>query len=374
MDCRVISADNHINEPPWVFDRVPAALKDRAPKMMRGADGGDGWSFDGAMPKRTFGIEAMAGFEKKDFRLSGLRFDQIRPGNYDGVEHLKDMDIDGVYGSVTYPANVIQVYSMADREMALACLKSYNDWMLEDFQPVDPKRLIALPMLPTEDGIETCLAEFDRAMSKGAKALFIPGMPARPYNDPYYEPLWQAASDAGVALTFHRTFGGRPDETDWDELVDQKVSVGGIVFRYFSGVRPLTYMIFAGIFDRYPKLKIVAGEVDAGWVPFWIQTMDHHWEAQQAWFPQSLEHKPSDFVGVNVFTTAIDDYVGYDLITTGKYPALANATMFSSDYPHSATIWPNSAKVAEQVTRNMTKEDRYKVLEGNAIRVFGFGR
>ena len=71
---------------------------------------------------------------------------------------------------------------------------------------------------------------------------------------------------------------------------------------------------------------------------------------------------------------AIDDYVGYDLITTGKYPALANATMFSSDYPHSATIWPNSAKVAEAVTRNMTKEDRYKVLEGNAIRVFGFGR
>ena len=374
MDCRVISADNHINEPPWVFDRVPLALKDRAPKMMRGADGGDGWSFDGGPPKRTFGIEAMAGFDRKDFRLSGLRFDQIRPGNWDGTEHLKDMDIDGVFGSVTYPANVIQVYSMADREMALACLKSYNDWMLEDFQSVDPKRLIALPMLPTEDGIEICLAEFDRVMKKGAKALFIPGMPARPYNDPYYEPLWAAASAVGVALTFHRTFGGKPDKSDWDELVDQKVSVGGIVFRYFSGVRPLTYMIFAGVFDRHPGLKIVAAEVDAGWVPFWLQTMDHHWEAQQSWFPQSLDHPPSDFVGVNVFTTAIDDYVGYDLISTGKYPRLTSATMFSSDYPHSATIWPNSAKVAEQVKRNMTKEDRFMVLEGNAVRVFGFGR
>jgi len=113
--------------------------------MMRGADGGDGWSFDGLVPKRTFGIEAMAGFAKKDFRLSGLRFDQIRPGNYDGAEHLKDMDIDGVYGSVTYPANVIQVYSMADRKMALACLKSYNDWMLEDFQPADRGRDRNLP-------------------------------------------------------------------------------------------------------------------------------------------------------------------------------------------------------------------------------------
>lgn len=373
MDCRIISADNHINEPPWVFDRVPAALRDRAPKMMRGADGGDGWSFDGGPPKRTFGIEAMAGFAKKDFRLSGLTFDQLRPGNYDGAAHLKDMDIDGVYGSVTYPANVIYVYIMPDREMALACLRSYNDWILEDFEAADRKRLVSLPLLPTEDGIEACLAEFDRVMAKGARALFIPGMPERPYNDPYYDPLWKAASDANVALTFHRTFGGRPDKSDWDELVDQKVSVGGIVFRYFSSVRPLTYMIFAGIFDRFPKLKIVAGEVDAGWIPFWVQTMDHQWESQQSWFPQKLEHKPSDFVGVNVFTTAIDDYVGYDLIATGKYPELANATMFSSDYPHSATIWPNSAAVAEKATKAMTPEDRRKVLEGNAVRVFGFG-
>jgi predicted TIM-barrel fold metal-dependent hydrolase len=373
MDCRVISADNHINEPPWVFDRVPNALKDRAPKMMRGTDGGDGWSFDGQPPKRTFGIEAMAGYAKKDFRLSGMRFDELRPGNYDGAAHLKDMDIDGVYGSVTYPAHVIFTYIFPDRELALACLRSYNDWILEDFQSADPKRLIALPLLPTEDGMETCLAEFERVLKKGAKAMFIPGMPTRPYNDPYYDPLWRAASDADIALTFHRTFGGRPDKTDWDELVDQKVSVGGIVFRYFSGVRPLTYMIFAGVFDRFPGLKIVAGEVDAGWVPFWVQTMDNQWEAQQAWFPQKLEHKPSDFVGRNVFTTAIDDYVGYDLISTGKYPYLANSTMFSSDYPHSATIWPNSAKVAAEVTQSMSKEDQHKVLEGNAVRVFGFG-
>jgi predicted TIM-barrel fold metal-dependent hydrolase len=373
MDCRIISADNHINEPPWVFDRVPAALRDRAPKMMRGADGGDGWSFDGKPPKRTFGIEAMAGFAKKDFRLSGLRFDQLRKGNWDGAEHLKDMDIDGVYGSVTYPANVIQVYSMPDREMALACLQSYNDWMLEDFQSVDSKRLVGLPLLPTEDGMEVTLKEFDRVMKKGAKALFIPGMPTRPYNDPHYEPLWQAASDADVCLTFHRTFGGKPDKTDWDELVDQRVSVGGIVVRYFSSVRPLSYMIFAGIFDRFPNLKIVAAEVDAGWIPFWVQTMDHHWEVQQSWFPQKLEHKPSDFVGRNVFTTAIDDYIGYDLIATGKYPYLADATMFSSDYPHSATIWPESARLAEQVTRTMAAEDRFKVLEGNAVRVFHFG-
>ena len=55
---RIISADCHINEPPWVFDRVPAEYRDRTPKLMRGVDGGDGWSFDGKPPKRTFGVEA----------------------------------------------------------------------------------------------------------------------------------------------------------------------------------------------------------------------------------------------------------------------------------------------------------------------------
>src|SRR5262249_8480812 len=107
---KVISADSHINEPPTVFDRLPAQFRDKKPVMMRGPDGGDGWSFDGKPPKRTFGIEAMAGFAKKDFKLTGMRFDEIRKGNWDGGAHLADMDIDGIYGSVLFPANAIQVY------------------------------------------------------------------------------------------------------------------------------------------------------------------------------------------------------------------------------------------------------------------------
>ena len=96
----VISADNHVNEPPHVFDRVPAAMRDRAPKMRKGADGGDGWSFDGGPPKRTFGIEAMAGRAKDDYKVDGLSWDEIMKGNYDGAAHLADMQQDGVTGGV----------------------------------------------------------------------------------------------------------------------------------------------------------------------------------------------------------------------------------------------------------------------------------
>ena len=259
QDLRVISADCHINEPPHVFERVPTEFRDRIPRMMRGADGGDGWSFDGKAPKRTFGIEAMAGRAKDEYQLQGLTFDQILPGNYDGKAHVEDMSKDGVDVSVVYPGHAIFVYLEPDRALALACMRSYNDWVLDEFQAAAPEQLVALPMLPVDDGSEAAVAEMQRVQALGARGCFIPGMPRRPYNDSYYEPLWQAASASGIPLTFHRTFGGAPPDMDWDELVEQNVSVAGIVNRFFSAVRPLTYLVLNGVFDRNPGLRLVAG-------------------------------------------------------------------------------------------------------------------
>jgi hypothetical protein len=80
-------------------------------------------------------------------------------------------------------------------------------------------------------------------------------------------------------------YGGNIEDRDGDrgELVEQKVGGPGIVNRFVSGVRPLTYLIFDGVFDRNPGLKMVAAEVNCGWVPFWSQTMDHTLETEGAW-------------------------------------------------------------------------------------------
>ncbi len=367
---RVISADCHITEPPWVFDRVPAELREHAPRLVRGDDGGDGWSFHGKPPTRTFGIEAMAGRARDDFQKSGLRFEEILPGNYDGAAHLEDMARDGVDASVVYPANAIFVYLEPDRALAHACMRSYNDWVLEDFQGVDPHRLVGLPMLPVDDGTDVAIAELDRVLDQGARAAFIPGMPRRPYNDPYYEPLWKAAAERGAPLTFHRTFGGPPPDQDWDELVTQNVSMAGTVVRFFSGVRPLTYMIFDGVFERYPKLRIVAGEVNFGWVPFWAQTMDQQYDVGKVMHGVELSRRPSEFLGENVFVTGLDDTIGFELIKAGV-PRLADTCMFSTDYPHSVTLWPNTAKYVAELTAGMDDDDKRKVLAGNAERVYG---
>ena len=368
---RVISADCHITEPPHVFDRVPAHLRDRAPKVMTGPDGGEGWSFDGTPPKRTLGVEAMAG--RTDGKVSGLRYDEILPGNYDGVAHAADMDLDGIDVSVVYPANAIFTYIEPDRELALACMRSYNDWLLDDFQAAAPSRIVGLPMLPVDDGADVAVAELARVAAKGARGAFIPGNPVRPYHDPYYDPLYAAAVDRGLSLSFHRTFGGRPAEADWDELVNQQVTVSGTVYRFFSAAKPFTYMTYGGVFERFPELRIVGAEVNCSWLPFWAQTMDQCFDNPfyRATGGVRIDRRPSECLGVNLFVTVLDDDLGFRMIAEGFAPELAECSMFSTDYPHSVCLWPRSQDHIARLTAGMADADRHRVLAGNAARVYG---
>jgi predicted TIM-barrel fold metal-dependent hydrolase len=371
-DTRIISADCHICEPPHVFDNVPAAFKDRTPKMLRGLDGGDGWSFDGGPPKRTFGIEATAGQAAGNLKISGLRFDEIMPGNYDGRAHAADMDKDGVDVSVVYPASAIFTYIEPDRDLAVACMRSYNDWVLDEFGSAAPGRIVGLPMLPVDDGMDVCVAEFERCLAKGAKAGFLPGFPATPYNSSYYDPLFARAAEAGVPLTFHRTFGGKPQDADWDELVNQKITTAGTVYRFFSAIKPFTYMVMNGVFAKHPTLKIVAAEVNFGWLPFWAQTMEQNFDIRSAFVDEDTigsALRPTEHLGRNLFVTVLDDYVGFDLIE--KYPYLADCAMYSSDYPHSVTLWPNTREHLAKLSKGVDPVAMEKVTAGNAARVYG---
>ena len=369
---RIISADCHICEPPHVFENVPAALLDRTPKMVRGLDGGDGWSFDGAPPKRTFGIEATAGQAAGNLKISGLRFDEIMPGNYNGAAHLADMDMDGIDVSVVYPSSAIFTYVEPDRELALACMRSYNDWMLQEFAGEADGRIVGLPMLPVDDGMDVCVAEFERCQALGAKAMFVPGFPVQPYNSPYFDPLYARAAETGIPLTFHRTFGGKPQDADFDEVINQQITTAGTVYRFFAAIKPFTYMVMSGVFARHPALKFVGAEVNFGWLPFWAQTMEQNFDIRSAFVDEKsvgTEMRPTDHLGRNLFVTVLDDYVGFGLIE--KFPYLADTAMYSSDYPHSVTLWPNSRTHIEKLSQGVDPVAVEKILSGNAARVYG---
>ena len=128
-------------------------------------------------------------------------------------------------------------------------------------------------------------------------------------------------------------------------------------------------LLMGGVCERFPGLRLVAGEVNCGWVPFWAQTMDQEHDVASAMYATGLSRPPSAVLGENVFVTVLDDDVGFEHIARGS-PRLADACMFSTDYPHSVTLWPTSRSYVERLTKDLTDVDREKVLSGNAARVY----
>jgi len=374
VDYRVISTDDHIIEAPDTFDRLPAKFRDRQPRILRGPDGGDGWSFDGKPPKSTFGLNAVAGRPYEEYKESGLTLEQILPGNYDGAAHLKDMDVDGVDAATIYPMATLEALVMPDREFGIACVSAYNDWLLDDFCGVAPTRLLALPIIPVDDGEEAMLRETERVIAKGARGIFLPYFAEHEYYDAYYDNLWKTLSDARVAATIHRTMGGKqPAGASRMGAASPKdapgLNIAGIVERFFSGITPLTRMIFTGVFERHPHLTFVDAEVNGGWVPFWVQMMEQEYERQRHWAHPPISKSPTEFVGTNVFVTALDDFVGFELAK--QHEVVARTAMFSTDYPHSVTLWPKSKEYIDKLTAGLSDERRQAMLAGNALRAYG---
>ena len=367
MEYNVISADNHILEPRDLFTtRLPLEYRDRAPRVLPGNDGGDGWSFDGKTVQRTLGIEAIAG---RGSRISGFKWEEILPGNYDGAAHIKDMSDSGVDAAVLFPSVPLAAWSMHDDPFALALMQTFNDWLYDDFVAADPKRLIGLPMMPVNHSMEVLLAELDRCLKKGAKAVHIPVFPDTDYIEHYWDPFFAAVANAGVPMCIHRTSGGidKSGKSDFKFNVPG-VNVAGTVIRFFSGIEPLTMLIYTGVFKRHPGLKIMDAEVNFGWIPFWKATIDQCFEQQKGWANFPIDSTPSEALGKNVFVTVLDDKVGFDLVSSD--PQMADLALFSVDYPHSVCLWPDTPGYIEKCTTNVSAADKRKILAGNAIKLF----
>jgi uncharacterized protein len=115
----------------------------------------------------------------------------------------------------------------------------------------------------------------------------------------------------------------------------------------------------------------VAAEVNCGWLPFWAQTMDQNLDVRSglADATAATSLRAEECIGRNLFVTVLDDHVGFDLMS--KYPWMIDGCMYSTDYPHSVTLWPNSREHVAALTGGLADVAAAKVLAGNAARVFG---
>ncbi len=366
----LISTDDHVLEPADTWQkRVPAALKERAPKVVS-QNGQETWVIDGER-HRHVGLSAMAGRKFEEYTVAPVSFAEMRPGCHDPHHRLKDMDQDGVDAQVLFsslPGFAGQTFlNLNDKKLALACVRAYNDFLVGEFCAVNPQRLIAQCIVPLWDA-EAAAQELDRAVQLGHKGLAFSGNPEslglKPVPDPYWNPLLARVEDLGVPMSIHIASG---------MAGMGPLSPGaGAPAEVFVTVAPSTNMaivaniIFSGVPARFPKLNLVSVESGIGWIPYFLERADHVYQRHRFWTKSILTQPPSFYFRRQVYATFLQDKAG---IFSRSLIGVDNA-MWESDYPHSDTTWPNSQKVVKEMFAGVPKQDQRKITVDNAVKLF----
>jgi predicted TIM-barrel fold metal-dependent hydrolase len=289
-----------------------------------------------------------------------------RVGHSDPVERLKDMDVDGVAVSSSYCEVSAFRYLYLIKEGWKEATRAFNS-ALAAWADTDPSRLIVSYQIPIHD-IETAVEEVRWVASNGGKSLQLPVFPNElglpDYWDQRYDPLFAAIQDADLPICLHIGLNTALDDLARRDPTPQR----GI----FVPMTPLStgeqfgMWIMGGVFERFPRLKVVFVEPGIGWVAWWLNIVDDMTTRQGYEFP-AIKELPSFYFQQNVYLTFIDEphVIRYAHETLG-----IKNVMWSSDYPHPVTSWPHSRKIVDEIFVGASPEDRQLVVNGNASRVW----
>lgn len=380
MNYNIISTDDHMQEPRDLWTRRLSKEKwgNRIPEVRRLPDGRDCW-FIWDKPFYKYGrpmIGAVNGVMEE--RRGAQTWDEIPAKAYVPAERVKAMDQDGVdvhafFGNVTGIAgNTFSNPDYADENFRLECIQAYNDFQIDDFATPYPGRFITLANVPMWD-VKKAVAEATRMAKRGVKGLSFafPQQFGYPHVcDPYWDPFWAFAQEANLPMNFHIGGGGGMGITA-DAFTGNNLKIQGAersTRAVSANVDVMTTLLFSQIMERFPKLKVVSSESGLGWVPYLLETADHHW-AQAKLAQNGMPLKPSEYFQRQCYVNFWFESVGLKLMKTTF--GVSNV-MWSSDYPHPTGTWPDSKQYIENSMKaaGLTDAERRMVLVDTARKVF----
>ena len=371
IDYPILDADAHVNEPPDLWqEAVPSKWRDRAPKCVT-TDQGQVWHFDGGREKWPVGLTATAGQSVFQIGPMGQTYDTMRPGSFDTDARLADMDADGIHSQVLYPSVTLKgakVYS-EERELQLACVRTYNDWIVS-FSDDSDGRLIPQAIIPTV-GIDDATAELDYAMKGSHRGAVISSFPnGSLYPKAEDDPFWARAQEASFPIAVHigsfLRSAPAPSADGEDTTWAPSLAFLSRAVWTKAGGQTLDVacdLLFSGIFERYPALKIVLVEANIGWIPTLLEQGDDMFRRYRWWTGahQEMSEMPSRIFHRNFYATFMVDRSGLEL----RHRLNLDHIMWSTDYPHSGTDWPDSGITIERVFRGIPKDEVKKMLHDN---------
>jgi predicted TIM-barrel fold metal-dependent hydrolase len=395
---RLISVDDHVIEPPHVWaEHLPPKYRKDGPTVVRlrgrlqkthqkyglvedpAANWVDCWLYDGTLFPllRALAAGIYAGDDKKLVgEEGGATFDELRPGVYEPEARLADMDVNHTEASLsfpTFPRFCGQTFLEArDREVAAACVRAYNDWMIDDWCATGADRLIPLTLVPLWDA-ELAATEVRRCADKGSHAICFTESPPHldlpsVYTD-FWEPLWQACEETATVVNMHVGSSSTFITTSKDA---PSLVASGLVHE--SAEHALVDWICSGILERYPTLKVALSEGQAGWMPYVLERLDRsarQW-GERASVSARISRPPSSYVPGRVYACIIDDKAG---LAMRDYIGMSQL-MFETDYPHVSSTWPCSLTAAQELVTaaGLNPLEVRSLLRGNAIECYGLER
>lgn len=370
----VLSSDSHIVEPPDVW-AVDTEFGDRMPRIV--ADGPDEWWYvDGKRTMSFLGTQTGDRFvvDSHELKTSGA-FAEVRPGAYDPARYLTENEEDGIWGSVLYPSQGLVLFAVPTSDLVTRAMAIYNDWIAE-FCSHDPARLKGLAMLNVDD-VDGAVAELERVRAKGLVGALISVAPPAwgSYRQPEYDRLWAAAQDLGMPLSLH-VGTDRADPRVGDDafrLNVKEVPPSRFVNQDYQVRIALSEIIYSGVFERFPDLRIGAVEHELSWIPVFLQRLDYNYTDRPPRGPEwrrftDPDVLPSDFFRRNVFVSFQEDPYGLRLRDVFGTDVL----VWGSDYPHTESTFPRSRAILETILADLTPEEIRAVVSGNTAALYGF--
>ena len=374
-DTKLVSVDDHVIEPAHVFvDHIAPRYRDQAPRIVETEPRVQGWEWEG----RFYPLSFQGNTHTRKFRegeagrgddLFARCYEDMIPAAYDVHERVRAMDEDGVWAELLFPTfprfGGNRFLEAVDKDLALACVEAWNNWMLDEWCPSYPDRFIPQTLIPLWDP-QLAAREIERCAAKGSKAIsFVEnpypiGLPSFPSG--HWDPVFAAAADTGLPLSMHiGTSSGllspSPDATP---------SVG-IALCGVNSMSALGDIIFSGALEAHPSCKIALSEGGAGWVPYVLERLDYTWQRSR-YEGVNCTRLPSEVFAQHFWVCMVADryaIINRDLIGLDKL-------MWECDFPHNDSNWPDSRKVLADAVHDIPDDEARQIGELNARRLYDF--
>lgn len=366
-----ISVNDHVQETPdvWTSRLSKSKWGDRIPQIKRNGDGAEHWVVDGQVLLGGRIAQASALLDDRNAQLT--RWQDVPRAAYLPKERLAAMDAAGVDRSVLFPT----VAGMAgeafggikDRDLQLACVQAYNDWLLEEWAAASDRFIpqCIVPIWPPDATVR----EIERCVKKGHKGVVFPALPMDLAEVPHvseadYDPVWAICEQLNVPLCLHAGSSPTLRYEPYAGLAPKLAEALSAVTRPVSSVYVLGLYLFSRILLRHPKLRVVLAESALSWGMLYLEWADHQFEhdglAREGYelTPLQMFHRQCYFNAWYDEVAPFAPYIGVDNI------------LWSSNLPLATSTWPKTQETIDRCFKGVSPEAREKVLWKNAAELY----